>query len=188
MSNFPEKISVHIYQPLIHARAAEVAVDNYAIWIDQYTCRNTVEVMYSGEFAIERLQIGYLEPFHLLFFDGFEPKRLIRIHQYADHLESVRIVDVVDLFQVRYVAAERAAPRRPELKQHTAEIMKLTLEGMKQESIAERMGITLATVKAQKTEGIKKLAHQHSINEQKNSRNYAVSGDLTIFTVATQVI
>ena len=56
----------------------------------------------------------------------------------------------VETSRMLYAAVESLPPR-------TAEIMKLTLEGMKQESIAEQMGITLATVKAQKAEGIKKL-------------------------------
>lgn len=43
------------------------------------------------------------------------------------------------------------------LPPRTAEVVRLTLEGMKQEQIAAQMGITLATVKALKGEGIKKL-------------------------------
>lgn len=52
--------------------------------------------------------------------------------------------------RILYEAIEALPPR-------TGEIMKLTLDGIKQEEIADRMGITLATVKAQKAEGIRKL-------------------------------
>lgn len=44
-----------------------------------------------------------------------------------------------------------------QLPPRTAEAIRLSLEGLKQEEIAEQMGITLPTVKFLKAEGIKKL-------------------------------
>lgn len=43
------------------------------------------------------------------------------------------------------------------LPTRSAEVIRLSLEGLRQEHIAERMGIAVATVKALKAEGIKKL-------------------------------
>ncbi len=43
------------------------------------------------------------------------------------------------------------------LPPRTAEVIRLSLEGVRQEEIGRRMGITVATVKALKTDGIKKL-------------------------------
>ena len=39
----------------------------------------------------------------------------------------------------------------------TSQVIRLTLEGMKQDEIAREMGITIATVKALKSDGLKKL-------------------------------
>ncbi|MCL2561267.1 MAG: sigma-70 family RNA polymerase sigma factor [Rikenellaceae bacterium] len=49
-----------------------------------------------------------------------------------------------------YEAIDQLPPR-------TAEVIRLTLEGIKQEQIAEEMGITVATVKLLKSRGIAKL-------------------------------
>lgn len=43
------------------------------------------------------------------------------------------------------------------LPARTAEIMRLSLDGVKQEQIAERLGISLPTVKAHKSRGIKRM-------------------------------
>lgn len=45
------------------------------------------------------------------------------------------------------------------LPPRTGEVIRLSLEGLKQEQIARQMGIALATVKLLKAEGIKKLRH-----------------------------
>ena len=69
----------------------------------------------------------------------------------ARHDEDVMAEDIrVETSRLLYAAIDSLPPRM-------AEIMRLTLEGMKQEDIAARMDIKVATVKAQKSEGIKKL-------------------------------
>ena len=44
-----------------------------------------------------------------------------------------------------------------QLPPRTGEVIRLSLKGMRQEQIGEQMGITLATVKALKSDGLKKL-------------------------------
>ena len=56
----------------------------------------------------------------------------------------------VEVTRQLWEAIDKLPPR-------TGKIIKLSLEGMRQEKIAEEMGITLATVKSQKREGIQKL-------------------------------
>lgn len=56
----------------------------------------------------------------------------------------------IETSRLLYSAIEALPPR-------TSQIIRLTLEGVKQEHIASQMGITLATVKAQKSDGIRKL-------------------------------
>lgn len=55
-----------------------------------------------------------------------------------------------ETLRLLHEAVETLAPR-------TAQVLKLGLEGMKQDEIAERMGITVATVKSLKADGISKL-------------------------------
>ncbi len=55
-----------------------------------------------------------------------------------------------ETLRLLHEAVETLAPR-------TAQVMKLSLDGMKQDEIAERMGITVATVKSLKADGIGKL-------------------------------
>ena len=60
----------------------------------------------------------------------------------------------------QYIRTETARLLREaidKLPHRTAEVLRLTMDGLKQEEIAARMHITLATTKAHKGKGIKKL-------------------------------
>ena len=77
--------------------------------------------------------------------------------RHMSHAESYRLEQAMSLFVVdeeRYRlfvdAMGRLAPR-------AAEVISLSLEGVRQEEIGRRMGITVATVKALKADGLKKL-------------------------------
>ena len=56
----------------------------------------------------------------------------------------------VEVMRQLWEAIDKLPPR-------TGKIIRLSLQGMRQEKIAEEMGITIATVKSQKREGIQKL-------------------------------
>ncbi len=77
--------------------------------------------------------------------------------RHMSHAESYRLELAMNLFVVdeeRYRLFSEAmgclAPR-------SAEVIRLSLEGIRQEEIGGRMGITVATVKALKADGLKKL-------------------------------
>lgn len=59
----------------------------------------------------------------------------------------------IETMRLLFAAIELLPPR-------TSQVLKLTLEGKKQEQIAAEMDISLATVKALKSDGIKKLKNQ----------------------------
>jgi RNA polymerase sigma-70 factor (ECF subfamily) len=78
--------------------------------------------------------------------DGIPPEKVSEddIARYFIEQETFRLV---------MEAIDRLPPR-------TAEVLRLSLEGLRQEQIGEQMGITVATVKLLKSEGLKKLRQQ----------------------------
>ncbi|MDR1720101.1 MAG: sigma-70 family RNA polymerase sigma factor [Dysgonamonadaceae bacterium] len=74
------------------------------------------------------------------------------------HIEDDMLDKYIETETIRLLlnAVEALPPR-------SARVLKLSLEGLRQEKIAEQMGITVATVKALKAEGIKKLKKNLSL-------------------------
>lgn len=86
---------------------------------------------------------------------AYNHNRLSRRHDPLDGLPEKAApasLDVIELETARQLveAIDRLPPR-------SAEIIRFTLEGLDQKSIAEQMNISVATVKALKSAGIKKL-------------------------------
>lgn len=71
--------------------------------------------------------------------------------------DSVLFEEDISAEYIRTETARLLKEAIDRLPERTAEILRLSVDGLRQEQIAERLNISLATVKAQKSKGIIKL-------------------------------
>lgn len=73
------------------------------------------------------------------------------------HTDLYRLEQTMGLFVVEEETYRLLAEAVDKLPPRTAEVIRLSMEGLRQEEIAERMGVTVANVKLLKARGIQKL-------------------------------
>ena len=80
-----------------------------------------------------------------------------RYKKHLDRINEEEFEESVVVTMVEEEATRLLTDAITQLPPRTAQVIKLTIEGLKQEEIAQQMGVTVANVKLLKARGIKKL-------------------------------
>lgn len=102
--------------------------------------------------------VGHIHNYLYLAVRNYSLNWMKRLSRSGRLPESIHMAD--EDISAQYIRTETARLLKDaidSLPERTAEVIRLSLDGVKQEEIAERLNISLATVKAQKARGIVRL-------------------------------